>query len=325
MLFAQMGASTLPRSIERLAARPQRCSPQPLRQPQPRSGPRASPPQRLASITPSHHRRPGQQKSPAAIGRACGAGRIGRQPIGVPADPRGRWLAPARDASRRRRATLRDAHMWCSSRRGGVASRLAGGLGAVQLARLLAETRPISTRSSGLMNPSLIRDPPARRPCRERSAQWCSSRISAAAESLGISAMTSQASSSENALDALGRRLAPAWAPATMPSSPSMPRPTSAPTTLPTSIASSLVRVLRCATSISPSASLCTASASMTRTVPVSFKRSSSATISPWNSGCSKPEQADQLNRPDGHGSVSLVGDAPTLTRRIDPRLTRMG
>ena len=41
--------------------------------------------------------------------------------------------------------------------------------------------------------------------------------------------------------------------------------------------------------SISPSASLWTASASITRTVSLSRSRSSSAMISPWNSGWLKP------------------------------------
>ena len=48
------------------------------------------------------------------------------------------------------------------------------------------------------MNPSLMRKPPARAiASRSGTAQWCSSRISAAAESFGISSRTSQASSSE--------------------------------------------------------------------------------------------------------------------------------
>ena len=55
------------------------------------------------------------------------------------------------------------------------------------------------------MKPSLMRKPPARAiASRSGTAQWCSSRISAAAESFGMSSRTSQASSSEKTCDAVG-------------------------------------------------------------------------------------------------------------------------
>src|SRR6266480_680699 len=78
--------------------------------------------------------------------------------------------------------------------------------------------------------------------------------MSAAAESLGMSASTSQASSSVNTLTppSATTSSAPAMAPASIPSSPSIPRPIRAPIMLPTSIASCSVRLLRCSTSISP-------------------------------------------------------------------------
>ena len=62
------------------------------------------------------------------------------------------------------------------------------------------------------MKPSLRRKPPARAiASRSGTAQWCSSRISAAAESLGMSSRMSHASSSENTLTpsaaGLGARL----------------------------------------------------------------------------------------------------------------------
>ena len=107
------------------------------------------------------------------------------------------------------------------------------------------------------MKPSLMRKPPARAiASRSGIAQWCSIRRSAAAESFGISSITSQASSSSNTSSPSVAGLAPSSAPATMPSSPSIPRPISAPTVLPSSIASSRLRLLRCTTSISPAASL---------------------------------------------------------------------
>src|SRR4029079_1207678 len=107
--------------------------------------------------------------------------------------------------------------------------------------------------------------------------------------SFGISSTTSHASSSENTSMPSSPAAAPATAPAAKPSSPSMPRPIKAPTLLPSSIASSWLRLLRCSTSSSPSASLYTARASITRTVSLSRRRSSSAMISPWNFGWSKP------------------------------------
>ena len=71
-----------------------------------------------------------------------------------------------------------------------------------------AESKPDLDRSSGLMKPSLIRNPPARAiASRSGTAQWCSISSSAAAESLGMSSRTSQASSSVNTCDALGGRL----------------------------------------------------------------------------------------------------------------------
>ena len=97
------------------------------------------------------------------------------------------------------------------------------------------------------MKPSLMRKPPAR-PIASRSgtAQWCSIRRSAAAESFGISSMMSQASSSSKALMPSARRLGARYRARFQPSSPSMPRPISAPIVLPSSIASSLERLLRC-------------------------------------------------------------------------------
>lgn len=80
---------------------------------------------------------------------------------------------------------------------------------------------------------------------------------------------------------------ASAHPPASIPSSPSILRPTRAPTMVPTSIASSVERLLRCSTSSSPSASLYTASAAITRIWLASPKRSSSAMISPWKFGAS--------------------------------------
>ncbi len=102
-----------------------------------------------------------------------------------------------------------------------------------------AETSPTSIRSSGLMNPSLIRKPPVRAiASRNGTAQWCSSRISAAAESLGMSSSTSHSSACPRGwMPSLSARCAPAAAPACAPSSPSMPRPMSAPTVLPSSTA----------------------------------------------------------------------------------------
>src|SRR3954447_7416596 len=113
--------------------------------------------------------------------------------------------------------------------------------------------------------------------------------MSAVAESFGISAMTSQASWSENAWTPSAVASPPSSAPASAPSSPAKPRPMSAPILEPTSTASSCVRLLRCSTSMSPSASLYTASASITLTVSDSRSRSSSAMTSPWKSGDLKP------------------------------------
>ena len=74
-----------------------------------------------------------------------------------------------------------------------------------------AVARPISTRSSGLMKPSLTRNPPARTTAsRSGIAQWCSISSSAAAESLGISSRTSHASASENAWTPLPAAASPA-------------------------------------------------------------------------------------------------------------------
>jgi len=122
-----------------------------------------------------------------------------------------------------------------------------------------AETSPISTRSSGLMKPSLRRKPPARAiASRSGTAQWCSSKMRAAAESFGMSSKMSQPSSSVNTCTppSAATSSAPAIAPASIPSSPSMPRPIKAPILVPISIASASVRLLRCSTSSSPSASL---------------------------------------------------------------------
>ena len=58
------------------------------------------------------------------------------------------------------------------------------------------------------MKPSLIRKPPARKTAsRSGTAHWCSMRIRAAAESLGISSSTSQASFVGEDLNAVGGRL----------------------------------------------------------------------------------------------------------------------
>ena len=65
------------------------------------------------------------------------------------------------------------------------------------------------------------------------------------------------------------------------------------------------------ATSISPSASLCTARASMTRTVSLSRSRSSSAMISPWNSGCWKPS------------TISCTGPMATVPPLVCPLMVR--
>src|SRR5215212_11310014 len=66
-----------------------------------------------------------------------------------------------------------------------------------------------------------------------------------------------------------------------------------APALLPSSTASSLVRLLRWATSISPSASLWTAKASITRTVSLSRSRSSSWMTSPWKLGWLNPRTSN--------------------------------
>ncbi len=80
------------------------------------------------------------------------------------------------------------------------------------------------------MKPSEMRKPPARAiASRSGTAQWCSIRRSAAAESLGISSMMSQASSSSKAAMPSAAAWAPAMAPSSRPSSPSMPRPIRAP------------------------------------------------------------------------------------------------
>src|SRR5580704_10804727 len=140
------------------------------------------------------------------------------------------------------------------------------------------------------MKPSLIRKPPARAiASRNGTAQWCSSRTSAAAESLGMSSSTSQASCSENTCTPSAAASAPAMAPSSAPSSPSMPSPIRAPILLPSSMASSVDRLLRCSTSRFPSASLYTARESITRTRSLSRSRSSSAMISPWKSGWLNP------------------------------------
>jgi hypothetical protein len=74
---------------------------------------------------------------------------------------------------------------------------------------------------------------------RSRTAQWCSSRTSAAPESFGMSARTSQYCSSENTVAPSVAASAPARARAAIPSSPSKPSPIRAPILLPSSIASS--------------------------------------------------------------------------------------
>ena len=74
------------------------------------------------------------------------------------------------------------------------------------------------------MKPSEMRKPPARAIAfRSGTAQWCSIRSRAAAESLGMSSMMSQASSSSKALMPSAAAWAPASAPSSRPSSPSMP------------------------------------------------------------------------------------------------------
>src|SRR5215203_1693144 len=154
-----------------------------------------------------------------------------------------------------------------------------------------ASSSPISTRSRGLMNPSESRNPPARAiALRSGTAHWCSISTNAAAESLGMSSSTSQASSSSKTWRPSAAASAPASAPFSRPASPSMPRPMRAPTLLPSSTASSVVRLLRWATSSSPWGSLWTARASITRTVSLSRSRSSSVMISPWKLGWLNPK-----------------------------------
>ena len=69
-----------------------------------------------------------------------------------------------------------------------------------------ADISPMATRSRGLMKPSLIRKPPARAiASRSGTAQWCSSRMRAAAESLGMSSSTSHCVGVAEHVDALGR------------------------------------------------------------------------------------------------------------------------
>src|SRR5215207_5109183 len=108
-----------------------------------------------------------------------------------------------------------------------------------------------------------------------------------------MSSRTSQACSSLNTCTPSAAASAPASAPASRPSSPSMPSPIRAPTLVPSSIASSLVRLLRWATSSSPSASLWTARASITRTVSLSRSRSSSLMTSPWKLGWLNPRTSN--------------------------------
>src|SRR4051794_35169168 len=125
---------------------------------------------------------------------------------------------------------------------------------------------------------------------------------------------------------------APATAPASKPSSPSAPRPIRAPIVVPSSTASSRVRLLKCSTSTSPSAFLCAASASMTRIVSLSRSRSSSAMISPWNSGWSNPRTMSctgpiAMVNPPGGGHTGRVsshipkGVSLRLCRRTSPGL----
>ena len=75
-----------------------------------------------------------------------------------------------------------------------------------------------------------MRNPPARAiASRSGTAQWCSIRSSAAAESFGISSSTSHSSPEKKSIPPCSATAsAPASAPASKPSSPSMPRPISA-------------------------------------------------------------------------------------------------
>src|SRR5215211_7323471 len=140
------------------------------------------------------------------------------------------------------------------------------------------------------MNSDASRTPPARAiASRSGIAQLCSSRINAAAESSGISARTSQADSSSNTPPRSSTALAPRSAPSSNPSSPAAPRPISPPTIAPNACCSAVLSWLSCKASTLPSASLRTASTSITRTRSLSRSRSSSARISPWNWGWLNP------------------------------------
>src|SRR5215467_5804340 len=154
--------------------------------------------------------------------------------------------------------------------------------------------------------------------------------MSAAAESFGMSSSTSHSPASPNTLiPSSAACCAPAIAPASIPSSPSIPSPISAPILLPSSIASASVRLLRCSTSRSPSASLYTAMESITRTMPFSCSRSSSAITSPWKLGWSNPSTMSCT------GPIAIAGSslrswlpAVCLSASGAPtwrRITRMG
>ena len=150
--------------------------------------------------------------------------------------------------------------------------------------------RPTATRSSGWTHPSATWNPPALRiASRSGIAHRCSRRITAAAESFGMSSMTSQTSSSSNISTPSSAAAAPASAPSLAPSSPAAPRPIKAPTTAPNSAASLPPRSLRLIIVTSPSAFLWTASPSITRTTSFSLSSSNSARISPLKSGWLNP------------------------------------
>ena len=175
------------------------------------------------------------------------------------------------------------------------------------------------------MKPSLMRKPPARAiASRSGTAQWCSSRMQRGGGVVrDVLDDVPRLLVGEHA-DAVGRRLGARFGAGVMPSSPSMPRPISAPTLLPSSIASSLERLLRCATSISPSASLCTASASITRTVSLSLQALQLGDDLAVELRVLEAEH-DELNRSDGHGPPPRSRVALTVTSHAQRRIARMG
>src|SRR3954447_5191757 len=108
-------------------------------------------------------------------GAACGSSRVGASGV------------QRRRATRLevRRATLRDPNISCSCRRGGCdLCRLASGLGGVKLARLLAgeQADPDEVERADEAVADAVTARARAIASRAGTAQWCSSRISAAAE-----------------------------------------------------------------------------------------------------------------------------------------------